>query len=328
VSAAADLEIRRMSSADEPAVLALLQESLGWRGDERDARYFAWKHSHNPLGPSPSWVAVDQGRIVGFRAFLRWEMEWEGRRVPAVRAVDTATHPDSRGRGVFSRLTLHALEELRAEGVAFAFNTPNDQSRPGYLKMGWRLLGRLPVLVRPGRGRSIVAMARARVPAEKWSVPTLVGTAAPEALADHRALADLLASLPPDHRTGTIRTPELLAWRYNFDPLEYRVAMSGSTLCDGCVVFRLRRRGPALEAVVCEVLVPGGNAATTRTMLHQVLARSGADYAIRLGGGQVPGLGFLRLPGYGPTLVWRPISEPRVPETGELRLTLGDVELL
>jgi hypothetical protein len=246
----------------------------------------------------------------------------------AVRAVDTATHPDVRNRGVFSRLTLLALEELKADGVAFAFNTPNDQSRPGYLKMGWRTLGHLPVLVRPRRGGSLVALARARVPSEKWSVPTAMGAAAPEALADGRAVADLLASLPPDERVGTVRTPELLAWRYGFGPLEYRVALSGSTLADGCVVFRLRRRGPALEMVVCDTLIPGGDGATARRLLRRVLAGSGADYAIRLGGREVPRLGFLPLPRNGPTLVWRPIAEPRVPEINSLRLTLGDIELL
>lgn len=317
-----------MSSADEPSVLALLRDSLGWRGDERDARYFAWKHHHNPSGPSPAWVALEGDRVVGFRAFLRWKMEWQGRPMAAVRAVDTATHPDVRNRGVFSRLTLLALEELKADGVAFAFNTPNDQSRPGYLKMGWRTLGHLPVLVRPRRGGSLVALARARVPSEKWSVPTSVGTAVPEALADRRAVADLLATLAPDDRVGTIRTPELLAWRYGFGPLEYRVAMSGSTLGDGCVVFRRRRRGRALELVICDVLVPGGNQAMARRLLHQVLVDSEADFAIRLGGGGEPRAGFLRLPGIGPTLVWRPIAEPRVPKTDDLRLTLGDIELL
>jgi hypothetical protein len=86
--------------------------------------------------------------------------------------------------------------------------------------------------------------------------------------------------------------------------------------------------GPALELVICDVLVPGGNQAMARRLLHQVLVDSEADFAIRLGGGGEPRAGFLRLPGIGPTLVWRPIAEPRVPKTDDLRLTLGDIELL
>ena len=56
----------------------------------------------------------------------------------AVRAVDTITAPEARGRGVFTRFTLAILsnEITRDDDVSFVFNTPNDQSRPGYLKMG------------------------------------------------------------------------------------------------------------------------------------------------------------------------------------------------
>ena len=75
----------------------------------------------------------------------------------AVRAVDTATDPDYQGRGLFTRLTLQAIDELRAEGVDFVFNTPNDQSRPGYLKMGWQVVGTLPTHVRPTRWRNVAA---------------------------------------------------------------------------------------------------------------------------------------------------------------------------
>ena len=83
----------------------------------------------------------------GFRTLMRWEFLDGERVVRAVRAVDTATHPDYQGRSIFTRLTLHALDELVAEGVEFVFNTPNEQSRPGYLKMGWQVVGQLPTAV-------------------------------------------------------------------------------------------------------------------------------------------------------------------------------------
>src|SRR4029079_3500391 len=101
-----------------------------------------WKHVDNAFGRSPMWVACDGERIAGFRAFMRWEFEGAGEVKRAVRTVDTATHPDYQGQGIFTKLTLAGLEELAAEGVDFVFNTPNDKSRPGYLKMGWHVLGR------------------------------------------------------------------------------------------------------------------------------------------------------------------------------------------
>src|SRR5262249_20381845 len=129
-----ELTIRRAGPEDESAVLELLAASLGWKRDETFETFFAWKHERNPFGPSPAWVAVDAGRVVGFRTFLQWQFEHpDGRPRRAVRAVDTATAPDYQGRGVFRRLTLHAVDELREDGIDFVFNTPNAKSRPGYL---------------------------------------------------------------------------------------------------------------------------------------------------------------------------------------------------
>ncbi len=107
----------------------------------------------------------------------------------AVRAVDTATDPDYQGQGLFTALTMHGLDEVRADGVDFVFNTPNDQSRPGYLKMGWQTVGELPVAVRIPLAdggahdgaieRGLVALAAApRMPATP-SMPCSTGDRSP-----------------------------------------------------------------------------------------------------------------------------------------------------
>jgi len=325
--AASELEIREYTDADEPAVLELLQASLGWVPDDQYARFFAWKHHENAFGRSPAWVALDGDRIIGFRILLRWEYVRDGAIVRAVRAVDTATHPDAQGRGVFSRLTLHAIERLREDGVGFVFNTPNDQSRPGYLKMGWQPVARLPVLVSPRSLPSIVAIARARVPADKWSRPTGAGRAAPEVFADRGAVAALLDATRVDGGLQTNRTPEYMAWRYGFEPLAYRVVLLGSELADGAVVFRLRRRGGAVEAAVCDVLVPPARRRAVFGLIRKVLRESRADYAIRIGGAHVPRAGSLPLPGQGPTLVWRSVAETAMPPVADWRVGLGEIEL-
>jgi GNAT superfamily N-acetyltransferase len=304
----------------------LLQASLGWVPNEQYGRFFAWKHRENPAGDSPAWVAVDGDRIAGFRIFLRWEFDLDGRVVRAVRAVDTATHPDYQGRGIFSRLTLHAIEALRAEGVSFIFNTPNDSSRPGYLKMGWQPVARLPVLMRPRSVGSLIRVARARVPAAKWSTPTDAGLPAPEVLSDRDAVGALLTASATGAGMQTRRTPAFMAWRYGFEPLAYRVLLAGDRLADGFVVFRLRRRGAAMEAAVGDVVLPASSGRTA-ALLRRMLRESGADYAVRIGGAHVARAGSLPLPGQGPTLVWREVSDPGMPAAAAWHLTLGDVEL-
>ncbi|MGW4651675.1 GNAT family N-acetyltransferase, partial [Kitasatospora sp. NPDC004289] len=146
---AVELSYRPLDGADTPAVLELLTASLaGGPTGTRSADFFAWKHHRNPFGASPGLVAVTPGgRIVGVRLFLRWEWRAVDRVVRAVRPVDTATHPDFQGRGIFRRLTTELLEQVSSE-AELVFNTPNGNSLPGYLKMGWQDLGQVPVSLR------------------------------------------------------------------------------------------------------------------------------------------------------------------------------------
>lgn len=328
--ASATLDVRQATDDDLPDVLELLQASLGWVPDDAYARFFAWKHQQSPFGRSPAWVAVDpaaEGRIVGFRTFSRWQFDRGGDTVTAVRAVDTATHPDYQGRGIFSLLTRQALDELAAEKVGFVFNTPNDRSRPGYFKMGWQLVERLPVAATPRSPLSLVRLARARTPADKWSAPTDAGVPVADVLADDAAVASLLAaSRPDDGRLRTRRTPDYLAWRYGFPPLHYRAIVAPGGVEEGLVVFRLRRRGAALEAAVCEQIVPVGDDRTAPRLVRRLLRDTGADHAVQIGRAR-PAAGLLPVPGQGPTLVWRDLTETTMPPADRWALGLGDIEL-
>jgi GNAT superfamily N-acetyltransferase len=322
-----DVVVRRTVPADRPAVLALLADSLGWDRDDAFAAFFEWKHEQNPFGPSPAWVALLGDEIVGFRTFLRWRFDHPDRRVrSAVRAVDTATSPAHQGRGIFRKLTLTAVEELTAEGVDFVFNTPNAQSRPGYLRMGWSNVGRLPLVARVSGISSARRMRASRVPAERWPVATTAGVDAASLLADDR-VRDLLASVGPPTGFRTARTVEYLRWRYGLAALGYR-AIALDNPAAGLAVFRLRRRGDAVEVGVSEVLVPRGADGAARRLLRAVARETGADYAVRVGRPLLRA-GFVPFPRQGPVLTWRPLADRSAPPTrGDLDLALGDVELL
>lgn len=319
-----EIVVRPASAADRQHILELLARTLGWERTERSSDLFAWKHDHNVFGPSPAWVAWDGDNLAGFRTVLRWEFDLNGEKVRAVRAVDTATDPAVRRRGIFRRLTLQALEDLRADGVAFVFNTPNDQSRPGYLRMGWEIAGRVPLAARPTGLGGLVRMAGARFPAELWSAPGAGGESAPSVLDDTGSILELLQSQPATGKMTTRRTREYLQWRYGLPSLDYRAAIMPGGVAAGVAFFRVRRRGPAREATVCDVLVAGDDHSGERHLIREVATSSGADYVLRvpkLRGGGVP------LPRQGPIITTRPI-ESRAPTVDGWALSLGDVELL
>ena len=123
---------------DLETVIGLFQNGLSRTGDRA---WFDWKHRDNPFGRSPGYVAELEGRIVAARFFLRWRFRDRDRVVSAIRPVDTVVHPSARRRGIFTKLTLYGLEQIPEEQRELVFNTPNRNSLPGYLKMGWEVQG-------------------------------------------------------------------------------------------------------------------------------------------------------------------------------------------
>jgi hypothetical protein len=68
---------------------------------------------------------------------MKWDFSKEGEIIHALRPVDTVTHSDYRNKGIFKKLTLDGLEKYK-NNYDLIFNTPNQNSYPGNLKMGWK----------------------------------------------------------------------------------------------------------------------------------------------------------------------------------------------
>ena len=320
---AEDLVVRRAEPSDDPQVIPLLRAALEKPDDPHYEAFLHWKHRENAFGESPAWVALHDDVVVGYRTFLRWRFRNDqDKTVTGVRAVDTSTLPTYQGLGIFRTLTLRGVAELTLAGDGIVFNTPNDKSRPGYLKMGWSVARKLPVGVLPSGPRALVRMATSKVAASIWSDETTVGLDAREALAD-RTFAEALLTHAPAKGFRTDRTPEYLAWRTAFEPLHYRLLLAAENdPAEGGIIFRLRRRGDAVEAAVIEQLVP--DRVTGARLVARMLKQTGADYAIGLRTG--PHAGLMPLPRQGPLLTTRPLAAAP-PSPKDWTLTLADVEL-
>jgi GNAT superfamily N-acetyltransferase len=343
VTDAIALDVRPYRDADEQSVIDLLSATLGGGpAGARPPEFFRWKHLASPFGRSYMLVAEEEGRIVGLRAFMRWRFRVGATVVHAVRAVDTATHPDCQGKGVFSRLTLEALHDLRGQ-VDMVFNTPNDKSLRGYLKMGWRLVGTVPVSVRVRRVipvvGSLTGFRHQRTPTRKLrSRPEVLAESASQALGDP-GMTSLLAEATgvPDGRITTPRDLPYLQWRYGSAPLlDYRAVREhrGGELA-GIALFRVRPRGRLWESTLAEMLVRPGDRATARRLLRAVLEAASVDHLTCHFPSGSPAAraarraGFLRVP-RGVTFVMHPLNKEVKPDPAELHswaLTLGDLEV-
>ena len=215
------------------------------------------------------------------------------------------------------------------------FNTPNANSRPGLPAHGL-VDGRAGCRWSCGwRGvPSALRMRASRVPARTLAGrDRRPGRAAGTLLADRarRAACSTRSARPRGLRTA--RTAAYLRWRYGLPALGYRAIAIDDDPAAGLAVFRLRRRGDAVEAGISDVLVPHGSAAARARSCSRTVAReTGADYAIRVGRDR-------RLGRYAPASSRSrararssrggPLADRSAPPAlRDLDFALGDVELL
>lgn len=232
--------IRPYRSEDLDDVLDLMRLSLGEGPLRRRTReVFAWKHLDNPFGRSIMLVARAEGKLVGFRAFMRWELTGpRGDTVRCVRPVDTATHPEHLRQGIFRRLTLEALDIASAEGVELVFNTPNRRSGAGYSTMGWVEVGGVDVLVRPSLSMLRRSSRDGRPPRPS------------DLIADPGSTRDLTSTRRPAMGLTTKRHPVYLDWRFARNPTaRYAVVGDG----DGQAVLRPNLRRDRRELVISDI---------------------------------------------------------------------------
>jgi GNAT superfamily N-acetyltransferase len=338
-----EVSVRPFAAEDLPRVLELLDASLGGGpAGRRPPEMFRWKHLESPFGQSYLLVAECDGRLIGLRALMRWRFMAGDRIVRAARAVDTATHPDYQGRGVFSRLTRAALEAMAGD-IDLIFNTPNGKSGPGYLKMGWHQVGKVPVSVRARRPLRLLGGLLGR--SEPGPAPPAPAVPAAQVLERGERLLPLLereavASEELPHgdvpRLVTPRSLVYLRWRYGAAPLlGYRaVTEERDGGLAGVAIFRVRPRGRLWEATVAEVLA-GGDQAVAARLLRRVAHAAEVDH---LTFHATPGTplaraalrsGFVRSPA-GITLVANPLRpdlrpDPTRPDAWAL--SLGDLEV-
>jgi GNAT superfamily N-acetyltransferase len=335
-----NLTIRDYRAGDEDAVLRLLRLALGnGRGFDRTSAFWRWKHFENPFGPSLLLVAAN-GDVHGLRAFLRWRFRAGERAVRALRAVDTATHPAHRRRGVFSSLTRRAVDRARDEEAELIFNTPNAVSLRGYLQLGWTLVGRPTLLVRPLRP---LRMVRALVQGPRPGGETDAAGAPAVRAATWLERVDIDRVLQADERwcNGRIRTSRsaaFLRWRYATAPsLAYFACWVGSDAApDAAAVFRLARRRGMREVLLSELLLCRGPERFP-ALVRRVRAAVDADYMVAYaprGSAHWWGLvraAFVPLPGVGPYFTVRPLTPAGAAlapaRLAQWYLSLGDLEI-
>ena len=334
-----ELEVRDVTPDDVDGLLALIRICLGPGSVPRSREYLQWKHFNGPFGPSHGLVAVARGEIVGLRLFLRWRFGLRGSIREAVRPVDTAVHPQWRGRGIFTRLTMALVEGVHDSGCSFAFNTPNANSRRGYLQMGWEDFGRAPLLARLCKPRRVFAAGLGKISDARAPSPGCGSATVRDLGEDSLARAFSGSAAPTSQRLATPRDRAYLKWRYLDIPgLDYHADWEHSGSAHAAAIFRIRNRRGLRELSVAELLVGGDRASATIAtgLLRRAVEATDPDWVVACAAagtrerGCLLRAGFLPISALAPRIVVRQLQEiPGVDITARAswNLSLGDLEV-
>jgi len=97
-----------------------------------------WQYWSNPFGRSHTVVALDGTRLVAHHAAYPVPLRLDDHYVTGALQVDTATHPDYRGRGLYGRLSRELYDRCRADGIALMLGNPNAAAYGPLSRVGWR----------------------------------------------------------------------------------------------------------------------------------------------------------------------------------------------
>ncbi|MFZ6664965.1 GNAT family N-acetyltransferase [Peijinzhouia sedimentorum] len=318
-----ELIIREARREDIEAIVSLQKQSLGEGLIPRNEAFWNWKHIENPFGASPVLLAWHGGQLVALRAFMNWQWKMGDQTFHALRAVDTATHPNWQGKGLFKKLTLQMIENQKLNQKDFIFNTPNKQSLPGYLKMGWEELAKPDLSIRIG---SLIGFLNSnqlnQTIKPEWNLQNI----------DWNELDQWLAN---QLNTGiyTPKNSQYLQWRYVKIPEFNYFGCFTTANGGGLLIGRIKLTSKLPELRITELI--GTNTSYIKAELNKMIKFfSPAFVSAMIGLNQkkqflLKGSGFIKIPNLGPKVTLREVNSlhKELKIKGNWSWTTGDMEL-
>lgn len=215
---------------------------------------FLWKHRDNPVGPSIFTYAVDtdSDSVVALQVLSPRRLFYNEQVHPGYESNDTSTHPNYRRRGLFTRLLELCMEEADERNAWFALGFPNINSKRGFLKFGWKDVGKIETLVKPLRPlKTGFFFLTNRKSLKRFSADTkshmsagTVASSLPEDMEEILEARQCWQGLWAGHRDRT-----LLEWRFVHHPYHsYEIVKSE----EGFAFVLLGQRGILREGKIVE----------------------------------------------------------------------------
>ena len=96
--------------------------------------YLKWQYADNPDGPVVGFDAWDGERLAAHYVCVPAQAHVAGQDVRVLLSLNTATHPDYQGKGLFTKLAAMTYSAGAEQGYDAVYGVANANSTPGFLR--------------------------------------------------------------------------------------------------------------------------------------------------------------------------------------------------
>lgn len=115
--------------------------------------YLKWQYLENPAGPVVGFNAYKDDVLAAHYETVPVFMNINGEKTLGLLSKDTATHPDHRGKHLFTVLAEQTYQYASENGYKFVIGVANANSTPGFIKhLKFKLIGPLDFKIGMGTG--------------------------------------------------------------------------------------------------------------------------------------------------------------------------------
>ncbi|HET9432970.1 MAG TPA: GNAT family N-acetyltransferase [Chitinophagaceae bacterium] len=132
-----DYQIERLSAQNIHHLVSLYRKAFG---QVTSKSFLLKKYDTKAIGVDyVGFIAIaNSGIVAAYYGVIPCNFQIDGETVVAAQSADTMTHPDFRKKGLFQLLAQKTYELARNLNIQFIFGFPNQDSYPGFVKLGWK----------------------------------------------------------------------------------------------------------------------------------------------------------------------------------------------
>lgn len=135
-------------------ILKLMHLAFDGHDEKFNLEYMRWQYADNPVGKILGFNAYMGDILAAHYVTMPIYMNINGQKTLGVLSLNTATHPEHRGKRLFSILAEKTYQYASENGYKFVIGVANAQSTHGFLKyLNFKLIG--PLSFKVGIGQNL-----------------------------------------------------------------------------------------------------------------------------------------------------------------------------